>query len=266
MNRWVLDPQVFYTKLTDYMTHVGLPWDARDEAVWQAQMAEEIKRLGAIMGEGAGRSVLDCSCGWGGQAIPLAKLGWHVTAADISEANLNTAQERARQAGSQIDFVVRDMRDLGFQATFDWVVSCMALYDIVADADIHSAVQGMFAALKPGGKCYIRLRDHDHLMDEKPRHEFHGEQHTPHGRVICIEDWDYESETHITHSYAFLKEDERYQNYRRWTTETLGCRIRVMRKAELAQFLSAAGFGQVEFLPQPSGWHPYEVVASKADR
>jgi hypothetical protein len=45
MSWWVLDLQAFYTKLTGYMTHVGLPWDARDEAVWQAQMPESLGGL-----------------------------------------------------------------------------------------------------------------------------------------------------------------------------------------------------------------------------
>jgi hypothetical protein len=35
----------------------------------------------------------------------------------------------------------------------------------------------------------------------------------------------------------------------------------VLRKAELVGLLRAAGFEWVEFLPQPSPWHPYAVVA-----
>ena len=260
---WVLDFQECYAKLTDYMINVGLPWDERDEEVWQSQMAEEKKLFREIMGEGKGHSVLDCSCGWGRQAIPLAKLGWQVTATDITEANLKVAKERARKEGVGINFLTRDMRNLGFRSSFDWVVSCFALYDILSDADIQKATNGMFDALKPGGKCYLRLRDHDNLMNEKPRHDFHGEQRTAHGRVICVEDWDYESETHVIHIYAFLKEDDRFQDYRRWQTDTVGCRIRVLRKADLQEFLRMAGFSEIEFLPQPNPWHPYGVVASK---
>ena len=266
MSWWILPVDEFYVKLTHYMTTVGLPWDARDEAGWKAEMAEEIRSLGTVMGKGEGRSVLDCSCGWGRQAVPLAKLGWSVTATDLSEVNMNRARKRAENETVIIDFLNRDMRNLGFQSAFDWVISCMALYDLVSDADIQKTVTGMFTALKPGGKCYIRLRDHDNVMHEKPRHEFHGERRTPHGRVICIEDWDYEDPTHMIHIYAFLKEDERYEDYRRWETDTLGCRIRALFKKDLQHFLRTAGFEQIDFLPQPSPWHPYAVVAGKSEK
>jgi hypothetical protein len=140
----------------------------------------------------------------------------------------------------------------------------MALYDLGAGDDIQQAVHCMFAAVKPGGKCYIRLRDMNDLMDDRPRHTFHGERRTPHGRIICVEDWEYESETHVVHMYAFLKEDERHQDFRRWSTETLAYRKYAVRKAELKRFLEAAGFRRVEFLLQPGPWCPYEVVAEKA--
>jgi ubiquinone/menaquinone biosynthesis C-methylase UbiE len=265
MNWWVLSTREFHARLTDYMLQVGLPWDASDEAAWQAELAEECASLAAVLGEAQGRSVLDCACGWGRQAVALAKTGWQVTATDVSEANMDVAKHRARQEGVDIDFLICDMRELGrhFQATFDWAVCGFALYDIDTDQSIQEALSGISAALKPAGRCYLQQRDMDNLIREKPRHEFHGERRVPHGRVICVEDFDYVSETHVIHMYAFLREDERYSDWRRWHTDVLGYRKRAIRKAELEQFLRAAGFRQIEFLPQASPWHPIEVVASK---
>ena len=258
----VLSAQDFYTGVADYMRRVDPSWD---EENWRAQVADELRGLRAVMGEANGRSVLDCSCGSGGQAIPLAKLGWQVKAADITAAYLDIARRRAKQEDVSIVFRRCDMRHLDryFQASFDWVVSCMALDNITADEQIQQAVKGMFGALRPGGRCYIRLRDFDHIMDVKPRYDFKEERAVPQGRVIRLEDWAYESDTHVLNIYVFLREDERKTDWP-WVTDVFSYRRRALRKAELEQFLRGAGFQEVEFLPQPSPWHPHEVVASKA--
>lgn len=258
----------FYTRLMHYVYHVGVPWDGRDREAEEATTEEECGILAAAMGEAEGRAVLDCTCGWGVQAVALARLGWKVTGTDVTQANLDRAKERAEQVGVTGDFRLCDMRHLDrhFPGAFDWVISCMALYDLGSAEGIQEALHGMFAALRPGGKCYLRLRDMDWIMEDRPRHQFYGEKRTPHGRVICVEDWDYESETHLVHLYAFLREDERYQDFRRWATETLGYRKYAVRKAELERFLQAAGFRGIEFLPQPGPWSPYQVVAEKAAR
>lgn len=52
------------------------------------------------------------------------------------------------------------------------------------------------------------LRDFDNLMQHKPRYEFREERLVPHGRVIRLEDWHYESETHVVYSYVLLWEDQ----------------------------------------------------------
>jgi hypothetical protein len=98
-------------------------------------------------------------------------------------------------------------------------------------------------------------------MEIKPRYEFRGERSLPDGRVIRLEDWDYESEQHVRYIIVYLWEDYRKTGYP-WTSEVFSFRRRALRKAELQRFLIAAGFKQVVFLPQPTPWHPYEVVAT----
>ena len=256
----VLSTQEFYTRVAGYKYRLDPTWD---EEGWQAQVIEEREMLAGAMGEASGQSVLDCSCGSGGQAIPLARLGWQVTATDITEASLDFAKQRAGEEKVSVDFRVCDMRDLqkNFPPSFDWVISCMAIDNLTADEDIQLVIKGMFGTLKPGGKCYIRLRDFDNIMEVKPRYEFCEDRLVPHGRVIRLEDWDYESERHIVCIYVFLWEDYRKTGYR-WSTDIFSFRRRALRKAELRQFMIAAGFREVEFLPQPTPWHPYEVVAS----
>ncbi len=258
----LLTTEEFYVRVAAYMQRVDPHW-AEDR--WRAQMAHEQQLLRDVLGEGQGRRVLDCACGDGAQVIPLATMGWQVTATDVTEPSLEITRRRARQHGVAIDSQVCDMRQLGerFPAAFDWVISCMALDNLTSDDDIQQAVAAMQAVLKPGGRCYIRLRDLEHLVAVRPRYDFREERPVPGGRVIRLEDWDYARAPELVNVWVFLHEDSRKTGYR-WETSIFRYRRRVLGKRELARYLHRAGFEHVAFLPQPSPWAPYEVVATTA--
>lgn len=249
----------FYAGLADYVRGVDPTWEADN---WCAQLVREREWLGSSLGRGDGKRLLDCSCGDGGQAIPLAELDWQVTAADVTVASLARAQGRAREMGLDIAFAELDMRRLGerFREQFDQVITCMALDNITEDDGILQALCGMREALKPGGGCYVRLRDMDNIMSTRPRYEFREERRLPNGRVIRLEDWIYESQTHVICVYVFLHEDRRREGYA-WEVHTLAWRRRALRKAELGDLMAKAGFEEIRFLPQSSPWYPYEVLA-----
>jgi glycine/sarcosine N-methyltransferase len=262
----LLSVSEYYARLSECMQTAGLPWDEHEEGDWLKRIPEEAATLTAIMGEAEGRSVLDCSCGPGGQAIPLAELGWKVTATDVSEANLNTAWKRAAQRGARLACYLCDMRhlDTHFREPFDWAITCGgALTEIETDEGIAQALRQMFGVLRPEGKCYIEMRNMDFLIDEdRPRYQFAGEHPTPHGRVIHVHDWECESDVHVISTDAFLIEDERCKDAGRWQTEVLSYRRRVLRKAELERLLQAAGFEEITFLPRDP-WQSRQVVATK---
>ena len=189
-----------------------------------------------------------------------------MTGADVTEAALATAVRRAKEAGLDVEWRASDMRDLGavFGDRFDAVVCCMALDNITDDVEIEAALRGMHAALKPGGRCYLRQRDFDTILRHRPRYDVKEERAVPHGRVIRLEDWGYESDTHLTCAHVFLREDRRRTDHA-WDTTVFRYRRRALRKEELARFLAVAGFADVTFLPQRGPWAPSEVVASKPD-
>ena len=261
MGYQVLSTAEFYTRLAEYMNKIDPAWA---EELWTQNSAKEWVLLAKALGEGNGRPVLDCSCGTGLQAIPLAQLGWRVTAIDLTPSSLQSAFGHAKQAGVSIDFKVSDMRNLAqqFPARFDCAISCMALDNITDDGGIQQAVNNIYEVIKPGGTCYIRLRNFDQIMEDRPRYEFKQERRRPHGRVLWIEDWDYLSETQIIHIYAFLHEDKRRDGYP-WDYEALGYVRRVVHKADIEHYLSRAGFRQILFLPSPNRWSPMEILAHK---
>jgi 2-polyprenyl-3-methyl-5-hydroxy-6-metoxy-1,4-benzoquinol methylase len=84
------DPRPFYAGLTQLYHLIYEDWDA--------SMQRQATALDAILREvwGAGRvSVLDLSCGIGTQALGLAKLGYAVTASDLSPAEVARARAEA---------------------------------------------------------------------------------------------------------------------------------------------------------------------------
>src|ERR1700704_4101358 len=98
----------FYTRTAQYMRDVDSVWD--EDRIQQA-MATERTRLATVLGRGRDQAVLDCSCGPGTQAIPLAELGWRVTGIDANAAVMPGARARAERAGAVVGWRVRGMRE-----------------------------------------------------------------------------------------------------------------------------------------------------------
>ena len=257
----VLSVEQFYTAVDGYMDAVDPGWRAEQ---LRDQLVKERARLGELLGPAAGRAALDCTCGTGGQAIPLAQLGWRMTGTDATPAAIEEARRRALELGIEADWRVADLRAVGglFPGRFDLVLSCMALDNLVTDDAIADALRSMRAALKPGGRCYLRQRNFDVVMAARPRYDFREERPVPHGRVIRLEDWVYESDERLVCVWVFLREDERRAGHR-WETTTLAWRRRALRGSELAAHLEAAGFAAVRFLPQASAWSPHEILADR---
>lgn len=236
---------------------------------WPAAVAAEGERLAAALGEADGRSILDCSCGMGTQALALAARSWRVTAGDLTAPWLAVAQARARALRVDIDFRQLDMRELAgrFPVPFDAALTCMAL-DNLPDLDaVRAALAGLAGAIRPGGRLYLRLRDLEEIARDLPRYQFKEERALPHGRLLRLKDWEDAGDGSLICAHVFLREDRRWpgsdaeQEYT-WHTEVFRYRRRVLPKAELGRLLAAAGFGEVRFLSTEfRHWRPLELLA-----
>ena len=94
--------------------------------------------------------VADLACGTGNASFALHRLGYEVTGVDRSEAMLRVARTKA--AGTDVEFVQRDLRQLAGLGPFD---AAICLYDsvnyLLAPTDLDAALRGAEAIVQPSG-------------------------------------------------------------------------------------------------------------------
>jgi SAM-dependent methyltransferase len=149
----------FYADLTPFY-HLIYP-------DWEKSMERQANMLNAIIREHWGdmvSQVLDAACGIGTQCLGLAKLGYQVTASDLSSHEIERAKEEAAARELNISFSVADMRKVfdHHAAQFDIVIACdNAVPHLLADDDILRAFQQFHECTYPGGGCIITVRDYE---------------------------------------------------------------------------------------------------------
>ena len=149
----------FYARLTP-LYHLIYP-------DWEASMQQQAATLDSIIRENWGtdaHSVLDVSCGIGTQALGLAKLGYEVTASDLSPEEVDRARREAASRSLMITFSTADMRKsfTHHNRQFDVVISCdNSIPHLLTDDDIVTAFRQFHQCTRPGGGCIVSVRDYE---------------------------------------------------------------------------------------------------------
>ncbi len=101
-----------------------------------------------------GRKALDIGCGGGVLSLPLARMGFDVSAIDMNEMAIIEAKQAAKQAGLKIDFQTVEVEKFASKnaSTFD-AVFCLELLEHIDDWE--EFLESATALLKPDGMLFI---------------------------------------------------------------------------------------------------------------
>lgn len=99
--------------------------------------------------------ILDIGAAAGSHTVPLARMGYSVTAVDFSPNLMEKCSDRIRELGlrNRVTCLVADARDL-FQVTdtdYDAVLLLGPLYHLVEEEDRKTALKEVYQRMKPGG-------------------------------------------------------------------------------------------------------------------
>jgi SAM-dependent methyltransferase len=154
------------------------------------ELAEkEVQQVLTLLHPPDGAHILDLCCGYGRHSIPLARRGFQVTGVDISAKQILHAREVASKAHVRLDFHLADARKLNFQGAFDVVLSMFVSFGFFNDENENKAMlQGVFRALKPGGKFLL-----DFWNREKEIREFKPTACEKIRDVIVLKEWQFDA-------------------------------------------------------------------------
>jgi SAM-dependent methyltransferase len=112
---------------------------------WLEGLERALRQLGL-----RGDRVLDVACGTGKSSLPLVRLGYEVSACDVSPTMVAIARERLGLPEERV--FVADMRRLPALPHFD-AVTCLddAVNYLLTEGDVRATFAGIGRALRPGG-------------------------------------------------------------------------------------------------------------------
>lgn len=110
-------------------------------------------------------TVLDLACGTGSMSVLLAKRGYGVIAADLSEDMLAVASEKASELEENFPlFICQRMERLRLPYQVDWVVCCLDSLNYVTEPEkCQEALRRVFQSLTPGGALIFDINSEEKL-------------------------------------------------------------------------------------------------------
>ena len=221
-------------------------------ADWDKSVHRQAVQLDSIIQEYIGKTantVLDAACGIGTQSIGLAKLGYAVTASDLSSVEVEHARQEAIKSDVQIEFQTLDMRQVWefFHKQFDVVMACdNSVPHLLNNDEILCAFQQFYKCTKPNGACIITLRDYSKMQHNEKTSQMYPRQihQTDRGRVILFDVWDFDRDYYDMATY--IVEDNGEESVQ--VTILRGGKYYCVEIPVIEGLLKKAGFSDVKLL------------------
>jgi SAM-dependent methyltransferase len=247
--------QTFYDNLASHYDKLFLDWQATTK-----EQATILHKLFKQNGFDNTANILDCACGIGTQAIGLAKLGYNITASDISDGEITEAKARAKNANVNISFKNADFRELSkvFTQQFDIIIAMdNALPHMLSHDDLERAIKSITNRIADNGIFVGSIRDYDSILNEKPPYSPPYIHKTDNGKRVSFQTWDWNEENYKLTQYI-IEDGEKL------TVNKFDCEYRATRRQELTDLFIVNGCNKVTWLfPEETGFYQPIIVAKK---
>ena len=204
-----MSPDRFYDELAEYYDLIYPEWD-RAMARHGEAIAQMLEPIGRVSTDG-GTRVLDVSAGIGTQSLPLAELGFDVTARDLSASSVARLRREASSRGLDIDAGVADMRSVSktVDGTFEAVVAFdNAVPHLLNDDEILRALREFRRVLEPGGMLLVSLRDYDGVDRAPTSYHPYGDRHREGQTFRLGQEWEWLGPDHYRTTLVIEAVDE----------------------------------------------------------
>ena len=119
------------------------------------------------------QTVVDLGCGTGNISLRLAKEGLQVIGVDSSSEMLTYAQQKASNCNLQIQWILKDIRQMDGLKEVDAAVSyCDVINYITTQNDLKKTFKSVYQILKPGGIFIFDVHDIDFIEQHYINHTF----------------------------------------------------------------------------------------------
>jgi len=247
--------QTFYDNLSSKYDKLFLDWHAAT-----TEQALILDKLFKDNGYNHKSQILDCACGIGTQAIGLARLGYNVTASDISAVELKEARMRAMKNDVNISFEKADFRMLSktFSQEFDIIIAMdNALPHMLTKSDLEFAIKSITSRLATGGMFVASIRDYDALLESKPPYSAPYIHKTEKGQRVSFQTWSWDGDCYKLIQYI-IEDEETIK------TNKFECEYRAVRREELTNILLSNGCSSVVWkFPEETGFYQPIIIAKK---
>ncbi len=196
----------YYDALAPYYKYIYPDWDDSIERQ-SAALNSVIREFVA----GTVHTVLDVACGIGTQSIGLAKIGYQVTAADISSGAIKAAKREAARHDVEINFQAVDMQQAweDQKKQYDLIIACdNAVPHLLSDGEILHAFKQFYQCTRLGGACIITVRDYAQLDRKAHSKQLYPRRvhATKDGQIVMFDVWDFYDVDHYEIT-TYLLED-----------------------------------------------------------
>ncbi|MGL1884866.1 MAG: class I SAM-dependent methyltransferase [Reichenbachiella sp.] len=230
---------------------------------WNETVIEQGKILDQLIQRNAkieSKTVLDCSCGIGTQAIGLALNNYVVTGTDLSPKAIERARTEAKRRDININFNIADFTKLESQVNgkFDVVLSCdNSLPHLLTNETLLLAAKNIFSKMKLGGLFIGSIRDYDLIIEEKITNTTPNIKGSEKDRTITFQVWDwYEDNTYLVNHFTIKGMGNTYETHVRTS------KYKAYKRCQITEIFTQAGFKEIKWLmPDESDYYQPIFIA-----